>query len=410
VEVPNRAVVNFLSSMAETPGLGEDDVLLAVTTISFDISVLELYLPLMRGARVVVAGSGEIADGRRLAQRIVSEGVTVMQATPATWKLLLAAGWEGAGKLRALCGGEPLSRVLADELLVRTEELWNMYGPTETTVWSTVERIEDAGPIVIGRPIGNTVLYVLDGELQLLPLGVPGELFIGGEGVASGYLGRPGLTAERFIDSPFRPGDRLYRTGDLVRYHLDGRLEHLGRMDHQVKVRGFRIELGEVESALRSQPHVEDAVVVARDESLVAYLVHAEGEAPSVTDLRRGIGQNLPPYMMPSRFVSLAALPRTPNGKLDRAALPDPGDLSQGRKEHVPPRGPTEEAIAAIWGTLLDIEAVGAEDNFFELGGHSLLAMEAVALVEERLGVPVDPRTLFFKTLRQQAESLEVPA
>jgi amino acid adenylation domain-containing protein len=407
VAVPHRAVLNFLGAMAECPGLGAEDVLLAVTTISFDISVLELYLPLTQGARVVIAGSDEVSDGRRLAARLESEGVTVMQATPATWKLLLASGWEGSPGLKALCGGEALSRSLADELLKRVGELWNMYGPTETTVWSTISRVADSGPILIGRPIANTKLYVLGERQQLLPVGVPGELFIGGQGVALGYFGRPDLTAERFVENPFRSGERLYRTGDLVRYHSDGSLEHLGRLDHQVKVRGFRIELGEVESALRAQPHIKDAVVVARGESLIAYLIADGPRPPSATDLRRGIGQKLPPYMMPGRFMFLEALPRTPNGKVDRRALPDPGEIVRERA-HVPPSGAVEEALADVWATLLEIDKVGAEDNFFELGGHSLLAMEAVALVEERLGVPVDPRTLFFKTLRQQAESLTV--
>ncbi|MEM7417080.1 MAG: amino acid adenylation domain-containing protein, partial [Gemmatimonadota bacterium] len=279
VEIPRRAMLNFLFAMRDHPGLGSEDTLLAVTTISFDIAVLELFLPLLVGATVVVASEEETIDGARLASAIEREGVTVMQATPATWKLLLSAGWPGADNLRVLCGGEPLPSSVAEDLLGRVAELWNMYGPTETTVWSTVQRIESADDITIGRPIGNTTLYVLDEDLHPVPRGVPGELWIGGEGVANGYVGRPDLTEERFVTSPFRVRERMYRTGDLVRYRNDGRLEHLGRLDHQVKVRGFRIELGEVEATLRAHEGIRDAVVVATDDRLLAYVVN-ELDAP----------------------------------------------------------------------------------------------------------------------------------
>ncbi len=405
VEVPHGAMVNFLFSMADEPGLGEQDVLLAVTTISFDIAVLELFLPLLVGARVVIAGEDETADGRRLAERLETEGVTLMQATPATWKLMIAGGWSGKRDLRVLCGGEALPQALADDLLGRVAELWNMYGPTETTVWSTVERVRAGEPILIGRPIANTTLYVLDEAQQLVPVGVSGELWIGGDGVANGYVGRPDLTAERFIDSPFRPGERIYRTGDLVRYCADGRLEHLGRLDHQVKVRGYRIELGEIEARLRAHPGVRDAVVVARDERLVAYLIH-ELDAPTVGELRTWVADSLPPYMMPSFFVPLESFPLTPNGKVDRKQLPDPGQSTPDTTSFEPPTLPNQRIIAEVWAELLAVERIGLTDNFFELGGHSLLAMEAVALVEERTGHRLDPRSLFFRTLGQLAEAL----
>jgi len=405
VEVPHRAVANFLHAMAQRPGLGEEDRLLAVTTISFDISVLELYLPLLTGARLVIADEKDSRDGRRLAHLISDEQITVMQATPATWKLLLGAEWEGSTDLRVLCGGEALPPSLAEELLTRSAELWNMYGPTETTVWSTIEKIEPGEPILVGRPIDNTRVYVLDEERRLLPIGVPGELWIAGDGVATGYFRSPDLTAERFVASPFRADERMYRTGDLARWRSDGRLEHLGRLDHQVKVRGFRIELGEVEAALRAHPDLHDVVVVARDDRLVAYTIPTL-DAPSPGDLRRWLGERLPPYMIPSVFIPVQEFPLTPNGKVDRRALPEPGQRVPDPHRHEPPLGAEEIAIAGIWQELLEVPAVGRTDNFFELGGHSLLAMRAVALVEERMGHRVDPRSLFFRSLSEIAHSL----
>src|SRR5690606_10367292 len=276
VAVSHGALMNFLYSMAEEPGISPSDAVLAVTTVSFDIAALELFLPLIRGARVVIAHEDEVFDGARLARKLEAEGITVLQATPVTWKLLLEANWAGKADLRALCGGEALPEALAEALLPRVGELWNLYGPTETTVWSTIERVRSGDPITVGRPIANTTVYVLDEHMQPVPVGVPGELWIGGAGVAQGYLNRPELTAERFRESPFRAGERIYGTGDLVRWLSDGRLQHLGRLDFQVKVRGFRIELGEIEARLREHPAVKDTVVVARDERLVAYVDTSE--------------------------------------------------------------------------------------------------------------------------------------
>ena len=288
VEIPNRAVVNLLTSMAERPGLGQDDVLVAVTTLSFDIAGLELWLPLVTGAHVVVASAAEAGDPTLLARLLDESGATVMQATPATWRMLVDAGWPGRPGFRALCGGEALPVALAGSLLDRGVELWNLYGPTETTIWSTVTRVTARGETPsIGRPIADTTVHVLDERMAPVPDGEPGELHIGGAGLAHGYRGRPGLTAERFVPDPFGPpGARLYRTGDLARRRPDGELEFLGRLDHQVKVRGFRIECGEVEAALEAQPAVRAAVVVARDERLVAYVVPATGEGDA-EDLAR---------------------------------------------------------------------------------------------------------------------------
>ena len=303
-----------------------------MTTLSFDIAGLELWLPLVVGGRVVIAPTAAVADPRVLAALLAANDVTVMQATPTTWRMLVDAGWEGRAGLKALCGGEALPLALADELVARDLELWNMYGPTETTIWSTIARTEDqGGPLTIGRPIGNTTIYILDADLQPVPIGLLGELYIGGNGLARGYRGRPDLTEERFIAHPFdeTPGARIYRTGDLARYRSDGRVDYLGRIDDQVKVRGYRIELGEIENVLARHPAVARSVAVARpddrgERELVAYYV-PKGTPVSSNTLRRYLRQSVPDYMVPSAFVSLESLPLTPSGKVDRRALPAPG-------------------------------------------------------------------------------------
>jgi amino acid adenylation domain-containing protein len=410
VEVPHRALTNFLCSMAKEPGIGENDVLLAVTTISFDISLLELFLPLTVGARLVVAPSDTTADGRQLAQLLTACNATAMQATPSSWRLLIAAGWNGHTSFKALCGGEAFPPDLAKELCERCGEVWNMYGPTETTVWSTCERIVDpAAPISIGRPIANTAVYVLDREGQPVPPLVAGELFIGGDGVALGYLNRPELTAERFVRDAFAgtAGARMYRTGDQARWLPDGRLQHLGRLDSQVKIRGFRIELGEIETALRNHPDVRESAAsvwdaAPGDQRLVAYVVAHSG-SPAVADLRKHLRAALPDYMIPQHFVDLAALPLTPNGKLDRKALPPPVRPAGDRVDANPPQGPSEELIAAVWKEVIGDVRVSRTDNFFDLGGHSLLAIRAIALIEERTGWQPPPRLLILENLQEIA-------
>jgi amino acid adenylation domain-containing protein len=402
VVVPHRAVVNFLDSMRLRPGLTSRDTLLAVTTLSFDIAALELFLPLTTGARVVLADRETASDGARLRETVAASGATAMQATPASWRMLLDAGWEGAPGLKALCGGEALPRELADRLLGATGELWNLYGPTETTIWSTVERVGPGGGAVsIGAPIANTRVYLLDRSLEPVPAGVPGELYIGGEGVARGYLGRPVLTAERFIPDAFsrEPGSgaRLYRTGDRVRRRADGALEYLGRTDQQVKVRGFRIEPGEIEAALRAQPQVREAVAVVRegpqgDPRLVAYVVAGEGASPAAAELRAALRERLPEHMVPGAFVVLESIPLTPNGKVDRRALPAPEAESAA---YVAPRTPVEEVLAGIWAELLGTGRVGVEESFFDLGGHSLLATRVVSRARQAFGVEVPLRALF---------------
>ena len=341
VQIPRSALSNFLHSMSERPGITSQDTLLAVTTLSFDIAGLELHLPLSLGARVVLMRRENAADGGKLAEKIKNSGATIMQATPATWRLLLESGWQGNKQLKILCGGEALPRELANQLIEKSASLWNMYGPTETTIWSTVHQVSSTeGPVLVGRPIANTRIYILDRYMQPTPIGVPGELCIGGTGVARGYLNRSELTEEKFIADPFsqEPGARIYRTGDRARYLADGNIELLGRIDHQVKVRGFRIELGEIEAVLREHPALRDAVVLARedvpgDKRLVGYVVAAD-TPPTTGELRSFLQQKLPDYMVPGVFVFLEALPLTPNGKVDRRALPAP-DMARPELESV---------------------------------------------------------------------------
>ncbi|HEY3572046.1 MAG TPA: amino acid adenylation domain-containing protein [Thermoanaerobaculia bacterium] len=401
VQVPHGALANFLLSMRERPGLDGSDVMLAVTPVSFDIAGLELYLPLLAGARVTLASREEAQDGARLQRLLADSGATIMQATPATWRVLVESGWKGDRRLKVLCGGEALPESLARQLLERAGQVWNLYGPTETTIWSTVRPVTPGIRPDIGRPIANTQVYVLSGGGSPAPLGVPGELLIGGDGLARGYHGRPDLTAERFVPDPFRAGGhRLYRTGDLARFLPDGRLELLGRIDFQVKVRGFRIELGEIEAVLNRYPAVAQAVVVARsqgegDAILAAYLVPAPGAGTAdVQDVRALVRERLPEYMVPSAFVVLEAFPLTPNGKVDRKALPAP-ERTAPEAGYVAPSTPTEEAIAALWAEVLKVERVSARASFFELGGHSILATRLMFRIRETLGADLPLRTLF---------------
>jgi len=413
VRVPHRAVVNFLASMQRAPGLAAGDRLCAVTTLSFDIAVLELLLPLAVGAEIILASRDQATDGHALRTLVEQQRATAMQATPATWRMLVEAGWPGGEHFTALCGGEALPPELAEALLERVGALWNLYGPTETTVWSTCGRIEAGqGGITIGRPIDNTQVWILDERGELVPVGVPGEIFLGGAGVALGYHARPELTAERFVPDPFMPGARLYRTGDLGRWRGDGQLQHLGRTDFQVKVRGYRIELGEIEVALVQHPAIAQAVVVAQpgpggEQRLVAYVV-AAGALPDSAALREHLRGALPDYMVPSRFIGLPALPLTPNGKLDRRALPAPDPSAvEVAASFTAPRTASEQLVAAVWRELLGVEHIAVLDNFLDLGGHSLLIMQALAKLEARTGKRISPRTFIFQTLEQIARDYD---
>jgi amino acid adenylation domain-containing protein len=405
VEIPHRAVLNFLASMAKTPGFTESDRLLAVTTFSFDIAVLELLLPLCVGGQVVLAAVDDIYDGRRLIDLVETHAVTVMQATPASWRLMLEAGWKGSRKLRVLCGGEAIPAELADELAGCCESLFNMYGPTETTIWSTVARIEPgARPVTIGRPIANTQVYILDARGAPVPIGAVGELCIGGDGLAHGYRGRSELTAQNFILNPFADatdGSRLYRTGDLARFRPDGEIECLGRFDSQVKIRGYRVELGEIEERLSAFEGVKEATVLCRedlpgDRKLVAYIVFSENESHSASKLQSYLRESLPNYMIPAHYVELTSMPQTPNGKVDRnGLLPPDQDSLAATHEFVAPRTPEEKKLATIWCELLQIDRVGVDDDFFDLGGHSLTAIRMLARVREVFGVEIALRQVF---------------
>ena len=329
VVIQQGAFENFIVSMQREPGFSAKDCILAITTISFDIAGLELFLPLWCGGSLVLATREQASDPRELAALLERHPITVMQATPASWLMLFDSGWPGRAGLKVLCGGEAFPRHLADKFIASSAEIWNVYGPTETTVWSTVKRIIDAGDITIGKAIDNTTLYVLDERRGLVPVGTSGELWIGGSGVARGYLGRDDLTSERFVPSPFDDSDRIYKTGDLARVRNDGEFECLGRADFQVKIRGFRIELGEIETAMLKHPGVASAVVVARedrpgDKLLVGYVVPNPGASVDVEALRQGLTGQLPVYMVPSAVCVLDALPMTPNNKVDRKALPPP--------------------------------------------------------------------------------------
>ncbi|QIO34958.1 non-ribosomal peptide synthetase [Bradyrhizobium sp. 1(2017)] len=401
VMVRHDAVTNFLATMAEQPGMTAGDRVLGLTSLSFDIAVLELWLPLTIGACVVLADRAAAHDPAKLKAIVQRHGVSLIQATPSTWRMLLDHdGPSLPANCRVLSGGEALPPDLARRLVGQAGEVWNLYGPTETTVWSARHRLDaqDDRPL-LGGPIGNTTLYVLDGDLNLAPVGVAGELYIGGSGLARGYWRRGGLTAERFIPDPFgAPGARLYRTGDVARWRADGVLDYVGRADHQVKIRGFRIELGEIEARLQAQDGVRAAVVVAREAGAGRQLVgYVSGEALDGAALKTALSSLLPDYMVPARIVVLERLPLTPNGKIDRKALPAPDQLATS-VAHVAPRTPAEAALAAIWADLLRQPNIGVTDNFFELGGDSLIAVQLVSRIKRDLGHDLPLNRLFEMT------------
>ena len=414
VAVQHSAVCNFLSSMQREPGFKAGDRLLAVTTLSFDIAVLELLLPLSTGGTVVLATRDEAMDGETLMALITQHQVTVMQATPTTWHLLLDAGWQPPRGLRALVGGEPLPPALATALLAKGIEVWNMYGPTETTVWSTLSPVRDPNAkITIGRPIDNTQVWILNEAMQPVTVGQEGEICIGGDGVALGYHGRPDLTSDRFVTLPWgpRPAQRIYRTGDLGRWREDGQLEHLGRMDFQVKIRGYRIELGEIEAQLEAQSGVARAVVTATeispgDMALIGYVVPQGNAALDSAALRASLRQTLPDYMVPRTILVLPKLPLLPNNKIDRKALPLPASMGSApvvqaataAPAQVMASGPLADAtntVAQEMGKLLGRDRLQDHDHFFEQGGHSLMAAKLSAALASALGHRPGLRMIF---------------
>lgn len=420
VMLEHRSVVNFLLSMHREPGITEADRFVSVTTLSFDIAGLEIHGPLTIGGTVVLASRATALDGVRLGELLEASRATLLQATPATWRLLLDSGWRGRPGLKMLCGGEGLPRDLADRLLATGGELWNMYGPTETTIWSTLWRVTDTQrAISIGRPIANTQVYVLEPSGLPAPAGVAGELCIGGDGLARGYLHRDDLTAEKFVtlDLEGLGPRRVYRTGDLVRFLADGRLEFVGRRDHQVKVRGFRIELGEIETVLASHPGLKESVVHVRedtpgDQRLVGYVVPAEGVAFAADAARATLRGKLPDYMIPNQFVVLPALPLTPNGKVDRKALPPP-QASAPAPEDVASDAlttPEQREVAALWCEVLRVDRVRLDANFFDIGGHSLLLVKLQAALQRKFGRDLPLVELFQRTtVAAQAERLATP-
>ncbi|MEP6501826.1 MAG: amino acid adenylation domain-containing protein [Betaproteobacteria bacterium] len=406
VRVPHRSVVNLLTSLRSAPGMTSASRVLSVTTLSFDIAVSELIAPLAAGARIIISDKSQAVDGERLRELIERENVDLIDGTPSTYRLLVGSGWPGNPGLVAICIGEPLPPDLARQLIPIVGELWNAYGPTETTVWSTMQRVERVdGPVPIGRPIENTQIHIVDDRLRLLPIGVVGEIYIAGEGVTLGYLNRPELNEQRFVAppagaTPRNNASRWYQTGDLGRWRPDGILECLGRIDHQVKVRGYRIELGEIESALLRHASVGRAVVITREDvpddvRIVAYIV-PRGAPFEDMELRRHLAETLPVYMIPQQFVSMASLPELHNGKLNRHALPKPGQVAKTRVEaRVAPRNDVERQVLDAMERVLDLPGLGVLDNFFALGGHSLLAMRLIARLNAEFGVALPLRTLF---------------
>ncbi len=412
VRVTHRSVVNLLTAMARRPGLAAHDVVPAITTVSFDIAVLELFLPLCVGARTVIVETAEAMDGTALLARLRRCDATLVQATPTTWRMLLEAGFQPSPGMRMLAGGEPLPRALADQLLAGGGELWNMYGPTETTIWSAAHAVaHGAGPVTIGGPIDNTSFYIVDRHGQPQPIGVPGELLIGGDGVADGYHHRPELTEEKFIPDHFASPTptsaapaRLYRTGDLARHRPDGEVELLGRIDLQVKLRGFRIEIGEIEAVLARHALLQASAVVLREEQpgmaqLVGCYVEREGHEHSPAQLRALLTPYLPDYMIPTGWVRLAGMPTTANGKLDRKALahaagqPPVAAVRPGTRAATPPRTASETLLAGIWATVLNRAEVGVDDDLFDLGADSIHIFQITARAN-REGLPLAAKDL----------------
>lgn len=420
VQIPHGAVINFLHSMAQSPGFGADDSVLAVTTLSFDIAVLELFLPLTVGGTTVIATKEMTSDGRLIGQALEDHDISLLQSTPAMLRLMIESGWEGKSDLKILCGGEPMPGDIVNPVSERCGEFWNMYGPTETTVWSTIWRVTDPNArIMIGKPIANTQVYLLDANGMPVPFGCEGEIYIGGAGVTLGYLHQAELTEQRFVDNrwfnPFQSycNYRLYRTGDLGRMSADGNIEFLRRNDKQVKVRGFRIELGEIESRINSMPGVASSVAIVREDSpgdtrLAAYWVGNSQFPTTCEQIRTTLREQLPYYMVPQHVIELDQFPETNSRKIDYKALPAPG--TNEKNAPVQPRTPTtaaERLVAEIWSDTLEVSDIELDDNFFDLGGHSLLVMKVITRIESRCGARLSPPEFLVSTLEQIADFVE---
>jgi len=420
VEVEHRNLSNFLESMRHEPGISSSDIVLAVTPLTFDISILELLLPLCVGATVVIASRTQATDANRLSNLLSQSKATWMQATPSHWGMLIESKWSPSEGFTALCGGEAMSRDLANKLLARCKVVWNMYGPTETTIWSAIYRVtNDDSNVPIGLPIQKTELLVLDKQLGISPIGTPGELYISGAGVARGYLNSPELTSERFLEHPGKPnsGIRMYRTGDRARWSPRGVLEFLGRSDNQVKIRGHRIEPAEIETVLRSHTMIKEAIVIPHEEPtgnkrLVAHVsLNVDSNANLTSELRRFLSMSLPDYMVPVAYVTHSKMPLTPHGKIDRKALEQISPISVASETAFEgPRNELEQQISAVWADVLGIQKLSIHDNYFELGGDSLLAMKLILRLSNILGMEISVADLFHgQTVAQMAQSLSKP-
>ena len=408
VQIKHHSTINCVNSIGKRIRISPSDVVLAQTTIAFDVAEMEIFLPLLNGAKVVIASQETASNIEMLKSRITESGATFLFATPVTFRMLVLSSWKGKPDLKILSGGEALSKELAKQLLSLCGEVWNGYAPTETTIYSTVKKLTDAdvtgdGYVTLGRPLDNTSLYILNPERIPVPVGVPGELYIGGEGVSIGYLNLPDLTRERFVPDPYSnsPGSRMYRTGDLVNYDEEGKIIFLNRIDFQVKIRGFRIELGEIESVLSQYPGIKENVVVVRqdpsgEKMLTAYYI-LTGESPvEVAGLKRFMKERLPEYMVPSAFVQMERFPLTATLKVDRKALPEPEvHANPLSSSYAVPRTSTEQKLASIWSSVLNIDRIGIHDDFFEIGGHSMIAVVLMVKIEKELGIRLPLATLF---------------
>jgi len=407
VEIRHFSLANFLISMRESPGMNHNDSLLAITTISFDIACMELLCPLTCGAAVYLAEKKMASDPIQLAGFIREKKPSIMQATPATWTMLIDSGWNNAERMKILCGGEAMTRSLADHLLATGAEVWNMYGPTETTIWSSLWKVTPGTkPPPVGRPIANTRFFILDTRLSPLPIGTAGDLYIGGIGLARSYRNRPDLTTEKFIGNPFHGNmysgieNRIYKTGDIARWQTDGNIELLGRSDFQVKIRGFRIELGEIENSIKNNLNVSDCSVIVRDQNqstatIIAFYVPKLNTECTSESIREFLKKQLPDYMIPSQLISISRIPLTINGKIDKNTLLD--ILKKEHKEIKPPVliDPTEQIVFDIWCRLLGTSQIDMESNFFDIGGNSLLIVQMSILIKNLLNIDVDIVDLF---------------
>ncbi|MEM6687699.1 MAG: non-ribosomal peptide synthetase, partial [Bacteroidota bacterium] len=399
VEIAHASLINFLLSMQQKPGMTANDILYAVTTYAFDISILEFFLPLISGGTTYIANNETLLDAEQIIEELDTIQPTIIQATPSFYQLLFNAGWEGNQNLKILCGGDALQETLSAQLVETCAEVWNMYGPTETTIWSTTKHItkENHAP-TIGTPIANTQCYVLDEHLQLLPEGAQGDLYIGGKGLAVGYYKNQEMTHTRFVNNPFGDG-RMFNTGDCVAWNADGELAFYGRNDYQVKVRGYRIELGDIETHLNDIDSIQQAVVLVKQDSLeqnilVAYYV--ANTSVEISKLKTTLKEVLPFYMIPTGFVEIEAFPLTPNKKVDRKALLKREDALQLQKsEYIALKTETEIQLASLWRSIVAHDKIGKTANFFDLGGHSLSSAKLVSLIQNEFSVKLSLNKIF---------------